>query len=173
MGFQTTVSLTPGLGVAGDIYNDGPYRAQSYILTSDDAAYNVFGRAFTITGQGVAKAGGLASLPFAGILVNSKVHALLGTAAGGSLAPSLTLPNYTQADLMTEGSCIVALAAAAAIGDLVVYDVVTGVLSTIAPGANLPVGKAFTCGIVDYYTVSGAGLAVITLTPTLTIPVLA
>lgn len=173
MGFQTAVQLQQGFGVVGELYTDGPYRAQSFTLDSADEDYNVFGRCFTITSQGVAEAGSGGTMGFAGFLVDPKNQALNGTAAGGSLAPTLTLPNYSQAALLTMGTIVVALPAAAAIGDLVVYDDTTGALTTIAPGAALPVGKKFAYAMVDYYTVSAAGLAVVTVSPTFTIPVLA
>lgn len=42
---------------------------------------------------------------------------------------------------------------------------------TFTPTGNeLPAGKSFANAVVDYYTVSGAGLAVITMTPALVIP---
>lgn len=170
MTFQTTVLAKTGLGVVGELFTDGPHKAESFILTSADASYNVFGRAFTVSSEGVAAAGGTAK--FAGILSNPKGSAFLGTTAG-TLVPSLTLPNYAQGELLTMGSMIVSLPAAAAIGDLVVFDNTTGALETIIPTAALPVGKSFAYAFVDYFTVSGSGLAVITLTPTLKIPVLA
>jgi hypothetical protein len=71
------------------------------------------------------------------------------------------------------GTFIVTLPDAAAIGDLVVYDNTTGAISTISPGDDLPVGKSFAYAMVTDRTVSGAGLGVITLTPTLPIPQLA
>ncbi len=171
MSFQSAVFLQQGFGVIGELFTDGPRRAESFILNSADAAYNVFGRAFTVTSEGVAAAGG--TNPFAGILVNPKGQVLQGTAGGGSLAPSLVLPNYAQGELLTMGSIIVSLPDVAAIGDLVVYDNTTGALTTIAPSANLPVGKTFAQAKVDYFTVTAAGLAVITLSPTIKIPVLA
>lgn len=171
MAFQTSVALQQGLGVPGELYSDYPHRAQSYILQSVDAAYNVFGRAFTKESEGIAEAGSGGTLGvFAGILVHPKGSASRGTQAGGSLAPTLTLANEEQGELLTEGSIVVALPALASIGDLVVYDNTTGVLETISPGAGLPGGKSFAYAEVDYFDVAGAGLAVITLTPTLTIP---
>jgi len=95
--------------------------------------------------------------------------ALFGS-AGIPLNPTLTVPNFTQVECATEGTYWVTLPAAAAIGDYVIYDNTTGALSTITPSTPLPVGKTFANAVVDYYTVSGAGLAVITITPTLVIP---
>lgn len=170
MSFQSTVSLAQGLGVAGEYYADDPKRAQSYILrTTDHPEYNIFGRAFTVVSEGVVTAGGTGV--FAGILADPKQHALQGTTLGGSLAPSLQLPNETQADICSMGTMIVTLPAAAAIGDLVVYNTTTGALSTVAPGAALPVGTLFAQAAVSYFTVSAAGLAVITLSPLLVAPI--
>lgn len=168
MAFQSAVQLAQGFGVPGNLYTDGPHRAESYILSSADAAYNIIGAtAFTVSSEGVAAAGG--TNPFAGILVNSKVYATSGTTSG-ALTPTMTLPNNAQAEVLSMGSIVVTLPAAAAIGDLVVYNTTTGVLSTIAPGADLGAGTAFANAVVDYFTVSAAGLAVITLSPTLVIP---
>lgn len=46
----------------------------------------------------------------------------------------------------------------------------TVTLTFTPSGHNLPAGKSFANAVVDYYTVSAAGLAVITLTPALVIP---
>lgn len=159
MGFQSTVSLNQGFGVVGELVFDGPVRAEPFILNSADAAYNVVGRAFTVTSQGVAAAGGTGA--FAGIMVNPKHYASYGTTAGGTLAPTLTLANNATAEMLRMGEIIVSLPGAAAIGDAVKYNTTTGVLGTGAPGAGeaaVPNAK------VSRFTVSGAGLAVIVLT---------
>jgi hypothetical protein len=167
MPFQSTVNQFSGAGVVGELFDDGPLRAQPYQLDSSSADNNVFGRAFTIVSQGVAQAGGTGI--FAGILVNPKTSASVGDSSS-PLNPTLTLPNFSQAEILTMGSIWVTLPAAAAIGDQVVYDTTTGVLSTISPGNNLPVGTAFAYAVVDRFTVTAAGLAVITLTPQNIIP---
>lgn len=168
MAFQSAVQLAQGFGVPGDLYTDGPHRAEPFILDSDDADYNIIGAtAFTVKSEGVAEAGGTGA--FAGILVNSKVYATSGTTSG-ALSPTMTLPNNAQVEILSMGSIVVTLPDAADIGDLVVYDTTTGALSTISPGDDLPSGKAFANAAVDYFTVTAAGLAVITLSPTLVIP---
>ena len=170
MGFQTAVFLQQGFGVPGELFTDGPYRAESFTLVSASAAYNIIGATCcTVTSQGVAQAGSGGTLGFAGFLVDPKDIALFGT-SGIPLNPTLTVPNNTQVECLTMGSIIVTLPAAAAIGDLVVYDNTTGALTTIAPGAALPVGKTFANAVVDYFTVTAAGLAVITVSPALVIP---
>jgi hypothetical protein len=171
MTFQTTVNFNLGLGVVGELFDNGPYRAQPYILNSADAADNVVGRAFTVDSEGVAEAGGTGA--FAGILANPKVYSLQGD-SDNTLDASLTLPNAVIAEFVTEGQMIVSLPSSAAIGDIVVYDTAgsnPGTLSTIAPGADLPVGKAFAHARVVRFTVSAAGLAVIELNTVATEPV--
>lgn len=164
MGFQSAVSLAQGFGVPGQIYNNSPKRVRSYIINSASAAYNIIGAtAFSITSQGNAAAGNTTgSLVFAGILVNAGEQFSNG-GSGGPLTPTLTLPNYAQGELATMGSFVVTLPATANIGDIVIFDNTTGALATIVPGASLPSGKSYANAYVDFYTVSAAGLAVITI----------
>lgn len=240
MGFQSTVSQAQGFGVPGEQFTDGPWRAETFTIVSAQASYNVIGAtACSVTSQGFCAAGKpSANAPFAGILVDPKDVALFGV-GNQPLAPTLQVPNQAIVECATMGSFIVTLPAAAAIGDKVIFDNITGALSTIstAPfqlnggttstdqtvtmastagvlpgmgvsgagiplgatvvsvvantsieisaaatatatvpltftptGNELPAGKSFANAVVDYYTVSGAGLAVITLTPTLVIP---
>lgn len=166
MGFQSAVQLQQGFGVPGELFTDSPYRSQSFIINSASAAYNIVGAtAYTITSQGVAQAGSGGTLGFAGILADPKIYANYGI-SGNALAPTLVLANYTQADLVSMGTMIVTLPGAAAIGDWVVYDNTTGALSTVAAGSGSPgSGKSWAHAFVDYFTVSGSGLAVITLNP--------
>ena len=169
MGFQSVIYPVMGFGVPGDLYNEGPTRSRTYILDSVSAAYNIVGSTCcTLVSEGVAKAGGTGV--FVGLLVNSKVYASFGTTGGGPLAPTLTLPNNTVAELLTMGSAIVKLPAAANIGDLVIFDNTTGAISTIAPGDALPTGKTFAQAVVDFYDVSSNGIGVITFTNTLITP---
>jgi len=157
MGFQASVGLAKSLGVAGDIYNNSPIRAQSFILNSGTQD-NVVGYAYTINSEGNATVGG--SGVFGGILVNSKEYALFGTAAG-TLTPTLVLPEDSQGDLLTMGSIIVEVSNTGSIGDGVYFDDTTGALAIgTASTGQTQVPNA----VVDYYDVSAAGLAVITLT---------
>ena len=174
MAFQSVVYPAMGAGVVGEVFDNGPRRAESYILTSADVTYNVVGRGFSVTSQGVAAAGNAGGTKiFAGILINPKSYPLIGTVGGGPLAPTLVVPQYTQGELCTEGVIWVTFAAGAAIGDLVVYDNTTGILATIAPGADLPVGKSSAHAQVEYLTSTGAGLALIRLMYAPPVPVLA
>ena len=159
-----------GFGVVGELFLDGPTRAQPGLLNSSDAANNVIGRAFTISD---GTDGSLPEVPskmraggtgvFAGILAAPKSYASYGTANGGPLAPTLTLANNVTAEFVTMGTMVVTLAAPANIGDWVIYNTTTGVLATIAPFASVPGGSRRISGAeVDRYN-AGSGLAVITL----------
>lgn len=163
MAFQSTIYFYTGAGVPGEQYSDVPWRAQAFTIDSASAAYNIIGATFcTVTSQGFCQAGSGGTLGAAGLLVDPKAVALFGT-SGAPLAPTLTVPDQTAIECATEGSFWVTLPAAAAIGDYVVYDNTTGALATVTPGTSLPSGKSWANAYVDVYTVSGAGLGVITL----------
>lgn len=111
MGFQTTVTGDIRSGVIGEIAFDGPTRAVSAMLDSGaGAANNVVGRAFCYanTTNNTVSAGGDGGV-FAGILIQPKSHALRGTAADGTLADSLTLPDGTPVELLQMGEVFVGL----------------------------------------------------------------
>jgi len=161
---QQTVLITQGFSVVGEIYTNSPSRAEVYTLNSLDPANNVFGRAFTKTlaSPGYAEAGGTGV--FAGFLINPKSSASFGTVTGGALAPTLTLPNQSFGEIMNMGTIVVSLPAAANIGDYICYDLVTGELTSQPPASAPLLGTAFAHAVVDYFQVSSAGLAVITIT---------
>jgi len=166
--FQQSIYRVSGAGVPGEAYNDSPSRVQPFSLNSTDPTKNTFGTAFTVQSEGIAQSGNVAgNKVYAGILVNPKGSALYGQVVNATL----TLPNGAVAELATMGSWWVTLPAAAAIGDVVIYDNTTGALSTIAPGVALPTGKSPAFANVDFFTVSGAGLAVITMTTLPGVPV--
>lgn len=176
MTLQSTVSKNIGFGVVGEFFLDGPVRAQPGRLDSTDAANNVIGRAFTVKDDATAsfetsadpqpldvQAGGTGR--FAGILAMPKTYPLYGTAADGSLAASMTLPNNTMVELVHEcAGLIVTLGAACAIGDWLYFTNATGVLTTAAPGiANAPANSTrVPGGRVTRYESAAAGLAVVT-----------
>lgn len=167
MGFQSTVSIPQGFGVPGEIFQTAPQLVLSYTLVSGAQPNIVGATAYTITSQGVAQAGSGGTHGFAGILCSPKEYALYGTSIGGPLAATLTLPNQTQAELLTEGMMIVTLPAAAAIGDYVLYNDTTGALATMAPGPTCTTGYSFANAIVSQFTqgVAGSALAVIQVNP--------
>lgn len=164
--FQTVVNILAGFGVQGEIFQTAPSIVLSYTLASGSQPNVVGSTAYTITSQGVAQAGSGGTLGFAGILANPKVYALYG-ASGGALNPTLTLPNQTQAEILSEGIMIVYLPAAAAIGDYVLYNDTTGALASMAPGPTCTTGYSFANAVVAEYTqsTSGGGLAVIQVNP--------
>lgn len=177
--FQSTVNFLPGFGVQGEQYDDGPVRCEPFILTSTPNL-NIFGYAFSVTSQGNAQVGNPGGTGiFAGYLVNPKNSALYG-AGGNTLAPTLVLPDGSEGQLLNLGSIVVSLPlpnpGQINIGDLVIYDNVTGALSTITPATALPVGKSPGYAVVDRYTPNPAtgagqfGLAVIRVTNTPKIP---
>lgn len=135
MPLQTSVNLDQALGVVGELRTDAPWRAAPFILNSADASYNVFGRAFTVSSEGVAAAGGTGV--FAGILIDPKQHVTAGTVADGALAPNLVLRNAEVASLLQMGEVIVAVAGAAVIGDRVYYDNTTGILGTVSDAVGV------------------------------------
>jgi hypothetical protein len=166
MGFQTAVQIFQGMGVPGEQYSDSPLRAQSYTINSVLASYNIIGATMcTVTSQGFCAAGNAGGTAvFAGLLVDPKDIAFFGS-GGIPLNPTLTVPDFTQVECATMGTFVVTLPAAANIGDWVIYDNTTGAISTVAPGTSLPGGKSWGNAFVDVFTVSGAGLGVITMNP--------
>jgi hypothetical protein len=161
--FQSSVFVNAGGGVPGEFYSDVPHRTQSFIIDSSNAGNNIIGSTCcTIVSQGIAEAGGTGI--FAGFLVDPKDVALFGS-GGQPLNPTLVVPNETQVECLTEGSIWVTLPGAANIGDIVMFDQTTGQISTQAPNLALPGGKSYAFAVVDYFTVTGAGLGVITVTP--------
>jgi hypothetical protein len=142
MTFQSTVSQFPAIGVIGDLYREGPApRVQPYILHSGGTNPNVIGYAYTLSaspadtlGLGIAQTSNTATVGgtgvFAGILIQPKAIGSFGTTAG-PLAPTLNVPENATGQLVTFGSPIVSLPAAANIGNLVAYDTTTGALSTV------------------------------------------
>ena len=141
MGFQSSVSDAQGFGVVGEIFSNSPFRSKPYTLVSTPQA-NVFGKAFTVTSEGIAQAGGTGF--FAGILINPKNHALSG------LTASLVLPDKTEGELLTMGEVVVSLGASASIGNKVTYNTTTGALSSA-------VETAIFTGTIDDGSAPGAG----------------
>lgn len=176
MAFQASVSNNIGFGVPGELYLEGPLRAQPGILNTTTPANNVIGRAFTVRDDATAsfdtaadpqpmemQAGGAGV--FAGILANPKVYASYGTSTDGTLAPTLTLANGVLAEFVEEtAGIIVQLGAACAVGDWVYFLTATGVLVTAAPNASAPANSTrVPGGHVVRFESAAAGLAVISL----------
>lgn len=158
--FQSTVNITLGYGILGEIITDTPHRADSLTL---DANGGTVGNFFTKSNTtGVATQGGTiaAGVVEAGFLVNPKVYATAGPSSG-SLDPTLTLPGNVQGEFLVEGDIVVSMAGAANIGDQVQYDQTTGVLSAVAPGGSATTGNALIAGAVVKTATAAAGLVAI------------
>ena len=164
MPFQSNVRINQTTGIVGDVVLQGPLMAQPGILASTNAANNVIGRAFrNAANSDLNVSADAASGEFAGILANSKVYATSGTASGGTLAPTLALPNNTEVELVffTAG-ILVELSTDAAIGENVFYATATGILAadpseTLADHVLIPNAR------VVRNNISSAGLAIIEL----------
>lgn len=168
MGFQTTVIADIRSGVIGELAFNGPTRAVSALLDSGaGAANNVVGRAFCYASaeNNTVSAGGDGGI-FAGILIQPKSHALRGTAAGGTLADSLALPDGVAVELLQMGEVFVSLASdGATIGSLVKYADATGILDHgAASTGETQVPNATVVRVEPSPTAAGAYLAVIRLT---------
>lgn len=156
--FPNTVRSLQACGIVGDLIFDSPQRAETGVLNSVSAAYNVIGRAFcrkTASDLNEVEAGGTGD--FAGILFNSKSYSTLGTTAG-ALQPTLTLPNETQVELLRMGIVLLSLDAAAEVGDTVVFDTTTGVLSPLAVEAAFTAAQATTVLTVSAITAGKIGV---------------
>lgn len=173
MGFQISVGIYNALGIPGSLAYDGPIRSKTYNLYSAGTP-NVIGYAYTVsaganpdTSLGSPLAGNAAvggTGVFAGILVNPKVYPLRGTVAGGPLAASLVLPDYSIGELLTMGEIFVSLPGPANVGDLITYDPLTGALNSIAPTtaftASIAAGGASTADVLTVTAVSAGQLSV-------------
>lgn len=163
--FQTSVRLVQTTGIVGDIINDGPRRAIPGRLNSTAEANNVVGRAFfhTAASDDQVQANGADTLAFAGILVNSKNYTLRGTTAGGTLAPTTTLANGEQVELLQMGIVIVTFSTTATIGWNVFAHNTTGVLAAAA-GTTLASHTLIPNAKVVRRNITSAGDGIIQLT---------
>ena len=158
MSFQSTVALAQGFGVVGEIILDGPLRAAPGVLKGT-AANIVVGRAFTIDpSDGQYTPGG--AFPLGGILSNPKALQSVGTSSGGPLAPTLTVPAGTVADVVSMGLICVALATACNVGDKVTYATADGQLSALAPLTSVTGAISTTTLTVSAVATGSAPLAV-------------
>jgi len=171
MVFQTQVFATPAFGIPGEVYDSSPVVSEPYILNSTNPLLNVYGNVFTIVDRTTAPnqvtAGNTTSVNgviFAGFLVNPKAGVSFGTSGGGPLAPTLIAPNGIVGELLTQGSLIISLTnASASVGDVVIYNNLTGAVSTIAPSTAVPAGFTFAFAYIARFVasaVSGVTLAV-------------
>jgi hypothetical protein len=164
---QSTVRYDYGFGVVGESRKHGARRAKPGLLNSTDATQNVIGRAVTLNGDGKTFGAGGTGV-FGGILSGPKQYASYGTAAGGPLAPTITLPNNTIAELTEEDYALVVAMTNAnvAIGDYVVFAQATGALQSVTPGSAIPANTTRILGAVvnDLPQPTANGLCTISLT---------
>ena len=165
MTFQSTIRLTQTTGIIGEIIRGGPCRVRPLNVNSNGGTPNTVGKAFTFDASvddecGPGDVGGGA---FAGVLTVPKNYALAGTVAGGSLAPTLDLPDQTNAEILSMGSIITNLdpVGTGKIGEGIFYDKLTGVLGS---GTATTAQTQITNAKIDMENITGAGLAIITLT---------
>ena len=165
MPFQQNVRINQTTGIVGDIVFDGPLRGQTGILASTSAANNVIGRGFRHVANSDSNVTADAAGIFAGIAANSKVYASSGTAAAGTLAPTLTLPNNASVELVTMTSGIlVELSTIATIGQNVFYANASGILAA-ASGETLANHTIIPNAAIVRNNISGAArLAIVELT---------
>jgi hypothetical protein len=147
MVMQSTVQKDLAAGIVGEYVKTGPRRANIRRLESTAPALNVIGRIFQQVPQQddlVAADLGVEGI-CAGMLAFPKRYALQGTAAGGTLAPNLTLPNATNVEMIMEGTVYAVVANAGAgnlVGNILFYNFSTGEISSDAPGTVAPAGTA-------------------------------
>jgi hypothetical protein len=140
MGLQKTVQFDIGFGVPGELAFNGPRRAQTGVIQSADPSNNVVGNYFTRAADGTFTAGGTGA--DGGILANPKVYAALGTQAGGTLAPTMAVPNGTVGEILMEGEVNALIDGTAFEGDDVHYATATGALTAVSPGTEPASGFA-------------------------------
>lgn len=153
MPFQSApVRFDSAFGIPGEFYAAGPSRSEPGLLRTVAPANNIFGRAFTLNSAvpGVWRAGDPSSdSERIAIMTSPKQHASFGTAAGGPLAPTLTLPNEVNAEMTTMGQIIVVSTNPAnLVGNIVRYVKATGEITTAPPGTALPGTEAEIPGAV-------------------------
>lgn len=160
---QSTVNITLGFGVVGELIVDGPQRVEPLNLDTNGGTignYFTKSNSTNVATQGGTIASGVVA---AGFLVNPKVYASFGGV--NPLDPTLVLPGFAQGEFLTMGTIVVNMTTAANIGDLVEYNTTTGVLGAVAPGGSATTGFALipNCTVWRYPT-SAAGLTAIRIT---------
>lgn len=173
MAFQQTVRYQLAAGLPGEIANDGPLRAETFRLISNEdvpAAPIAFGRAFGYADPAlVGNPDGLANVNvaipggdnFAGILIHPKEHASYGN-TDGPLSAVYSLPDGSWGGLCRMGilyATVTAANAAAGVpgaalgytteGAIVAFVGATPAATTLIPGARLltALGAAPTGGL--------------------------
>lgn len=166
MAFQTVTNLFTAVGVPGDLAYIGPEpRVQPRIMYSGGTNPNTMGFAFTESTAGDIELSNTVTVggtgQFAGILCQPKAASTFGTTAGGPLAATLNMPDYSTGEMVSFGDVFVSLPAAANIGDLVTYDTTTGALTTVNAKANaFTAAQSTTVVTVSAFTAGGTPIGV-------------
>lgn len=150
--FQQSLNYDYAFGVVGEIMRDGPLRAHQGYINTTNPANNVFGRVFTLNGDGkTVGAGGTGAIW--GILANPKQHVSLGLSTLGPLAPVFALPNNVTADFAEFAKIVVALGGthAATPGLQLQFAQADGQISVPAVAGTPDAGNTlFSCTVEDY-----------------------
>jgi len=154
MSFQTQVRTGMAGGIVGELYNNEPTRVKTMTIDSDGTA-NTIGNAYTYSSDTVAAVGGTNA--FAGILINPKAQSAAG------LDATLAVADGASGELLTMGTIVVNVTVfeSGDIGDGVFYVNATGALGAgTATTGQTQIANA----VISHKSISGTGLAVITLT---------
>lgn len=162
--FQQTLNGNIAAGIPGELAFDGPLRASPGFIDGAANAANCFlGRFYTKNRDtGLYQPGGdmVANddLLFGGIAGTPKEMIGYGTTAGGPLAPSLAVKPGSLATFFEMGMVNVAMAAPCQEGDIAVYTIATGVISTVPPESigTLPATQQQIPNAVVYRVVASA-----------------
>lgn len=153
-------TVTNGLTISGS-----GVTANTKVLRQFTGAAGGIGTYLVDTSQTVASTtitGAGNQIVFGGILIHPKHYATTGTSAGGTLAPTLALPDNQNGEFCTLGLIVVNSATACSIGDQVQFNSVTGALGTVAPGASATSGYTLIPNAsVWRYPTTAAGLIVV------------
>lgn len=155
MTLQSTVYSTTGRGLPGELAFDTPLRANAGTIDPAATAANcMIGRYYTKSRTtGLYRPGGDTAtdttLIFGGIAGSPKSSIAYGV-LNDPLAPSLALQPGDTTDFFEMATPWISVNAPAVIGDVVAYDIVTGVMYTYAPGASIPAGRLAVPNAVVY-----------------------
>lgn len=164
---QKTVRFDQAFGVPGEIIYDGPVRAQPGMVVSASATNNVFGRVFSrLLGVDTWRAGDPDGLGVEhAIMANPKEAVSSGTPVGGTLAPTLAVPNNTTYPMLTMGFVTVYTLTAAQRGYDVRYDILTGEIKCVpAATVDATIAKLSNAKVTRFPQPTVPGPVVIALT---------
>lgn len=129
--FQNQIRFRQGYGVVGEISHDGPLRAKPGLLNSTDEKNNVWGRVFTLNGDGeTVRAGGKGF--FWGILSNPKTDVFTGRI--GDDSAQAYAPNGVTSEFVDMGEINVLVDGPVEYGSRIGYQVDDGVIVVMEAG---------------------------------------